>query len=286
MTVSIGAHVSSSGGIFTAVERGVAIEAEALQIFPSAPQMWRPTNHKVEAIERFRELREQHGIAQVWLHNIYLANLAAENPEQLKKSVDSVVNALHVADAIGADGVVLHTGSHRGRGLDAVVGQVVGALESILDAAPGGALLALENTAGQGGTIGARFGELGMLLGAVGSPRLAICFDTCHAFAAGYDIAHPEGLAATMDEIEREVGLERLAVVHANDAMMELGSGRDRHENIGDGHIGMDGFRGLLAHPALADRAFILEVPGMQPEGGGKADGPDLENVRRLRALR
>ena len=283
--VTVGAHVSSSGGIFTAVERAVAIEAEAVQIFPSAPQMWRPTNHKPEAIARFRELREQHGIVQVWLHNIYLANLAAEDPEQLRKSVDSVVNALRVADAIGADGVVLHTGSHRGRGFDAVVEQVIRALEHILEAAPGDALLALENTAGQGGTIGARFAEVGVLLHAVGSARLALCFDTCHAFAAGYDVARPEGLDATMEEVDREVGLDRLVVVHANDAMMELGSGRDRHENIGDGHIGLDGFHGLLANPAFADRAFILEVPGIPPEGGGKADGPDVENVRRLRAL-
>ena len=286
MAVAIGAHVSSSGGIFTAIERAVAIEAEAVQIFPSAPQMWRPTRHKPEAVARFRELREEHGIGQVWLHNIYLANLAAEDPGQLEKSVDSVVNALRVADAIGADGVVLHTGSHRGRGFGAVVEQVVEALRRILEAAPGEALLALENTAGQGGTIGARFQEIGALLGAVDSPRMALCFDTCHAFAAGYDVARPEGLDATVAEVEREVGLDRLAVVHANDAMMELGSGRDRHENIGDGHIGLDGFRGLLAHAAFAGRSFILEVPGIPPEGGGKAEGPDLENVRRLRALR
>ena len=281
--VSIGAHVSSSGGIFTAIERGVAIEAESLQIFPSAPQTWRPTNHKPEAIARFSELREQHGIAQVWVHNIYLANLAAEDPDQLEKSVGSVVNALRVTEAIGAQGVVLHTGSHRGRGFEAVAEQVTGALTRILDEAPGEPLLALENTAGQGGTIGARFGELGELLRAVGSPRVAVCFDTCHAFAAGYDIAQEEGLASAMEELDREVGLDRLAVVHANDALMELGSGRDRHENIGDGHIGTEGFRRILAHPAFEGRAFILEVPGIPPEGGGKADGPDLENVRRLR---
>lgn len=280
MAVTIGAHVSSSGGIYTAVERAVAIEAEAIQIFPSAPQMWRPTRHRPEAIARFRELREQHGIAQVWLHNIYLANLAAENPDQLEKSVDSVANALRVAEAIGADGVVLHTGSHRGRGFDAVVGQVVDALERTLEAAPGEALLVLENTAGQGGTIGARFEEVGVLLRAVGSERLALCFDTCHAFAAGYDVARPEGLDATVEEVAREVGLERLAVVHANDAMMELGSGRDRHENIGDGHMGLDGFRTILAHPAFRDAPLLLEVPGIE------GDGPDEENVNRLKRIR
>ena len=283
--VSIGAHVSTAGGIFTAIERGDAIAAESLQIFPSAPQTWRPTRHTPEAIARFCELREQYGIAQVWVHNIYLANLATENPEQLEKSIGSVVNALRVTEAIGAQGVVLHTGSHRGRGFEAIIDQVTGALMRILEEAPGEPLLALENAAGQGGSIGARFGELGELIRAVDSPRLAVCLDTCHAFAAGYDIAQEEGLSAAMDEFEREVGFDRLAVVHANDALMEVGSGRDRHENIGDGHIGSDGFRRILAHSAFAGCAFILEVPGIPLEDGSKAGGPDLENVRRLRAL-
>ena len=283
--ISVGAHVSSSGGIFRAVERGQEIEAESLQIFASAPQMWRATKHKPEAIERFRELRAEAGVEEVWIHNIYLANLATDDAEMLDKSIGSILNAMTVADAIGADGVILHTGSHKGRGLDAVSDQVCDALGSILDQSPGSAVLALENAAGHGGTIGATFGELGLLLGRVASDRLAVCIDTCHAFAAGYDISSVDGLDAAMKEFDGEIGLSKLAVVHANDSKSPLAGGRDRHENIGEGHIGIDGFRVMLDHEAFAGRAFLLEVPGF-PDGEEKGKGPDLRSVRALRALR
>ena len=278
--VPIGAHVSASGGIFNAIERGEAIEAEALQIFPSAPQTWRKTNHKPEAIARFRELHGTSAIDEVWLHAIYLANLATEKPEQLERSIDSVVHALTVADAIGAQGVVLHTGSHRGRGFDAVLSQVAEALTRILEESPGAALLALENAAGQGDVIGASFHELGAILKAVGASRLHVCLDTCHAVAAGYNIADPRTIEAVVQEFDAEIGVDRLAVIHANDSKMELGANRDRHENIGDGHIGRDGLRVVMAEPAFQGKPWLLEVPGMD------GDGPDLENVRRLRRIR
>ncbi len=278
--IAVGAHVSSSGGIFTAIERAQAIGAEALQMFPSAPQTWRKTNHRPEAIAKFRELRAASSVEQVWFHNIYLANLAAEDPEQLEKSVDSVINALAVADAVGAQGVVLHTGSHRGRGLDGSLSQIVDSIVRILEQAPGEALLALENAAGHGGVIGGTFAELGAILKAVDSPRMGVCFDTCHAYAAGYDITDPRAIGAVMREFDGEIGLDRLAVVHANDSKMPLGANRDRHENIGDGCIGYDGFRVAMAEPALQGRAWLLEVPGIEDRG------PDLENVERLKKLR
>jgi deoxyribonuclease-4 len=284
--IIIGAHVSSSGGIFKSIERGEAIEAEAIQIFPSAPQMWRQTNHKPEAITKFRELHAASTIGAVWLHNIYLANLAAETPAHLEKSVSAVVHALTVADAIGADGVVLHTGSHKGAGMDAVVDQVSEALTHILDEAPGSAILALENAAGQGGAIGKAFSELGMLIERVNSPRLQVCLDTCHTFAAGYDISTAEAVAATVAEFDRAIGLDKLAVLHANDSKMELGGLRDRHANIGEGFIGAAGFKAMLAHPAFEGKVLLLEVPGFPGEDGAKADGPDLENVNRLKQIR
>jgi deoxyribonuclease IV len=283
--VAVGAHVKSSGGIFTAVERATALGAEAIQIFPSAPQTWRPTNHKPEAIQKFNDLHAASDVGEVWLHNIYLANLAADDPEMLEKSVASVVNALTVADAIGAQGVVLHTGSHKGKGLDGCRGQVCETIERILREAPGKAVLALENAAGHGGVIGKEFAELGSILKTVRQERLRVCLDTCHAFAAGYNIAEPEGLEIALAEFDTEIGLEHLAVVHANDSKMPLGGLRDRHENIGDGCIGTDGFRTMLAHPAFAGKAFLLEVPGV-PDADGKAEGPDLENVTRLKRIR
>ena len=276
----IGAHVSSSGGLWTSVERAVAIEAEALQIFGSAPQTWRQTKHTPEAFQRFQSARVEAGIGPAWLHCSYLANLASENDEPWEKSIDAVVNALTVAHNAGAQGVVLHTGSHRGKGVEAVLPRVASALERIFEAAPGDTLLALENAAGQGGTIGATFAELGSIIRTVQSPRLAVCLDTCHSFAAGYNVADPAGLDATFEEFDRDIGLERLAIIHANDSKLGLGSTRDRHENIGDGEIGAEGFRTILAHPVVKVRALLLEVPGME----GK--GPDHENVLRLKRLR
>lgn len=284
--IQVGGHVSSSGGLWKAIERAQAIEAEALQIFVAAPQTWRPTNHTPDAIAQFRAAHAASGLGQVWVHNIYLANLAAELPEQLEKSVGSVVNAMRVAEAIGARGVVLHTGSHRGLGMDAVRAQVVGAVKLILEQAPGEAVLALETMAGQGGAIGRAFEDLGGIIRAVGSPRVQVCLDTCHTFAAGYSIHTPEGLAEAMADFDREIGLDLLAVVHANDSKMPLGSLRDRHENIGDGHLGRAAFEAMCAHPAFQDRAFLLEVPGIPTQAFPKGDGPDLENIRRLKAIR
>ncbi len=278
--IAIGAHRSASGGLWRTIERAAEIEAEAVQFFGSSPRAWRPTNHKPEAYERFRTLRAESGIGQAWLHGSYLVSLAARSEEQHEKSIASVVNALSVAARAGADGVVLHSGSHLGRGFEAVLPEVVSALARIFDEAPEGPLLALENAAGQQGPIGGNFAELGAILDAADSPRLRVCLDTCHTFAAGYDITTPEGMADTLEEFEREIGLDLLAVIHANDSKQELGSGRDRHENIGDGHIGYEGFRTILAEPAFAGRALLLEVPGIE------GDGPDLENVRRLKRLR
>ncbi len=282
--LQIGAHVSSSGGIWKAVERGVAIEAEALQIFPSAPQNWRPTKHTPEAFTRFAEARAAASLGEVWLHCIYLVNLATELPEQLEKSIAAVVNALTVADAAGANGVVLHTGSHKGSGLEACLPQVAGAIEQIFEQAPGSAVLALENAAGHGGTIGRDFLELGTILKAVGTPRLQVCVDTCHAFAGGYNLADPVGVQEMLEEFEREVGLQNLAVWHLNDSKQGLGDQRDRHENIGDGRIGSEGFRvwfdAISRVPEIPANALLLEVPGIEN------DGPDLENVRRVKAIR
>ncbi len=282
--IHVGAHVSSSGGLWKAVERGVAIEAEALQIFPSAPQNWRPTNHTPEAYSRFTEARTAAGLGEVWLHCIYLVNLATEVPEQLDKSIAAVVNALTVADRAGASGVVLHTGSHKGAGLEASLPQVVGAIERIFAEAPGAAVLALENAAGHGGTIGRDFLELGTILRAVGQPRLQVCVDTCHAFAGGYNLADPVGVQEMLQEFDREVGLQHLAVWHLNDSKQGLGDQRDRHENIGEGRIGTEGFRvwldAIARVPEIPANTMLLEVPGFDN------DGPDLENVRRMKAIR
>lgn len=282
----VGGHVSAAGGLYRAIERAVEKEMETLQIFVSAPQTWRATKHTDADIEKFRQAHAESGLGEVWIHNIYLANLATETDEQLEKSVGSVINAMQIAERIGAAGVVLHTGSHKGQGIEAVLEQVVGAIKRILDEAPGEAVLALETMAGQGGAIGTYFEELGAIIGEVKSPRLKTCLDTAHTFAAGYAIHTPEGLDEAMAEFDRHIGLDLLAVVHANDSKIALGGFRDRHENIGDGHIGTAGFEAMAAHPAFQGNAFELEVPGIPTEEKPKGDGPDIENVRRLKAIR
>ncbi len=281
MTPIIGAHVSASGGLWTAVERGQELGAEAIQIFGSAPQTWRPTNHTAKAYERFKEDFAASGMKAAWLHCAYLPNLAHDEDEMWNKSIECVTNALTVAHNAGADGVVLHTGSHKGKGIEAVVSRVAAALDRIFENAPGDCRLALENAAGQGGAIGKSWNELGQISKAVQSPRLAVCMDTCHAFAAGYRISEEDGLRITLEELDNEGGIERLAVLHANDSLMEFCSTRDRHQNIGDGHIGSDGFRVILANAHIANLPLLLEVPGID----GKS-GPDAENVRRLKLLR
>jgi deoxyribonuclease-4 len=172
-------------------------------------------------------------------------------------------------------------GSHLGAGFDSVVAQACRLIREAMEAAPNGSLVILENSAGQGNVMGRSFAELGALIrGLDNDPRVAVCIDTCHAFAMGYDIATSEGCDRAMDELEREVGFSRLVAVHANDSKLGLGGVRDRHENIGDGQIGAAGFRAFMGHAAFAHVPFLLEVPGVENKG------PDAENIARLKALR
>jgi apurinic endonuclease APN1 len=187
---------------------------------------------------------------------------------------------MNTCSQLGIQGVIFHLGSHKGMGLDAVFDQICRACSDVLENSPGDTQLILENSAGSGGTIGSRFADLGRIIKMVGSDRLKVCLDTQHSYAAGYDLASAEGLELAMTEFEQEVGFQQLVAVHANDSKVELGSGRDRHENIGDGHIGKDGFRRIMGHRAFKDVPFLLEVPGFD----GK--GPDQQNIDTLKALR
>jgi len=285
-SIIVGAHVSSSGGIYNAIDNAKAINAEAIQIFPSAPQMWRMTQHKPDAIEKFKELYAASNLKEIWIHNIYLANLAADTNEHLNKSIESVLHALDLANQINANGVVLHTGSHKGKGFENVVDQVVSALEEILDRSPSSTILALEDMAGQGGTIGTTFEELETLLKRVNSSRLKVCLDTCHAFAAGYDIRDEKSVSSVIQQFDDTIGLENLAVIHANDSKVDLGEQKDRHENIGQGYIGTVGFEAMLHHPGFAQKSFILEVPGYPEPQTGKSNGPDQINIDELKRIR
>ncbi|HTE84751.1 MAG TPA: deoxyribonuclease IV, partial [Dehalococcoidia bacterium] len=213
----IGAHVSCSGGLEKGIDRARDIGAEAIQIFSSAPQSWRPDNHSDESVARFRERAAACGIDDVFIHAIYLINLAAESPEQLGRSVGSLKLALKTSSRIGARGVIFHVGSHKGAGFTDVLTQILTAVDDVLASTPDDSWLILENSAGMGGSIGSDFAELGTILNESGNDRLKVCLDTCHTLAAGYEIRTQPGLAETMDRFDHEVGIERLVAVHAND---------------------------------------------------------------------
>jgi deoxyribonuclease-4 len=233
-----------------------------------------------EQADAFRARKAVSSVGPVFVHGVYLINLAAADESNLLRSTSSLKSALTTCSQLGIKGVIFHIGSHKGQGIDSVFDQICRACTDVLANTPEDSLLILENSAGAGGTIGSRFYDLGRIIREVGNPRVKVCLDTQHCYGAGYDVATPEGLELTMTEFEREVGFNQLVAVHANDSKVELGSGRDRHENIGDGLIGVDGFRRIMAHRGFKDVPFLLEVPGLE----GK--GPDQPNVDILKSIR
>jgi deoxyribonuclease-4 len=278
----IGAHVSSAGGHHLVFERARAIGAEAVQLFISAPQQWKGAALTDVQVERFNRIREASGIP-AYLHGVYLINFGSQDPALLERSMTSLSAYRHWAGRLGIEGTIFHVGSHLGAGFDdGMVKRICGMLRQILETEPDNqSRLILENNAGQGNCIGGRFGELGAIIrGLDNDPRIGVCIDTCHAYAMGYDLATREGCEIAMAEFEREVGFDRLVAVHANDTKQPLGTFRDRHENIGDGYIGYEGFRTFMGHPAFRDVSFLLEVPGID------GAGPDAKNIRRLKKLR
>lgn len=282
--MKIGAHVSTAGGLQTGFDRALAIGAECMQVFESAPQQWGTARLDDEQVAAFRARMEETGISPVFIHGKYLMNLASADAKIFKTSASTLRSSLNIAGRIGARGVIFHTGSHKGLGLEAVFEQVCEAATRVLDETPEDTWMIFENSAGGGGTLGSKFNELGEFLRRIDSPRAKVCIDTCHAFAAGYDLRTPEAVAATLAEVEREIGFGNIAAVHCNDSKADLGAGRDLHENIGEGKIGADGFRALMAVPELADVPFILEVPGYKLDGAGK--GPDKPNIDLMKKLR
>ncbi len=278
--MKIGAHVSTAGGISKAVARGAEIGCETIQIFGSSPQSWAFKPVPETEVEAFREQAAESGLGPVFLHAIYLINLGTSNQVNLEKGIDSLVNYMTLAADIGAGGIIFHPGSHKGSGYDAIFPQAVESIKTVLDRSPAGPYLCLENMAGMGQHIGAKFEELGKILRAVDSPRLRICLDTQHSFAAGYDLTTADGVNTMMAEFEETIGVDKLAAVHANDSKQPCGSGVDRHDNIGEGLIGEAGFEAIMAHPAFRDVPFFLEVPGFE----GK--GPDRRNIDLLKDIR
>jgi len=278
----IGAHVKASGGVWKAIENGVELGCEAVQFFAGSPRTWAPMVYKETDAARFREARAASPIRYAVIHTIYLINLATTNEEFYEKSVAALIGAARSAEQLGVDAIVTHIGSHQGAGFEAGLARVQHALGEVLEEVGDSAVrVLLEDTAGAGGTMGVNFDELGAMIDSVGGdPRVGLCLDTCHLFAAGFDLRTREGIDRALEALDRACGLERLELLHVNDSKTPLGSNRDRHANIGEGELGVDAFREIVNHPACAGLPGILEVPGFDGEG------PDLPSVELLRSLR
>jgi deoxyribonuclease-4 len=277
--MQIGAHVSTAGGLHNAIERGESMGCESIQIFNQSPRMWRTTKYTEQNFDDFRERLAPSPVESVYIHAVYLINVASDDKEVLRKSLESLTHALVVGDAIGAGGVIVHPGSGRGQKPAPTFKQLGRAFKEALartDRCP----LVFENTAGAGFTIGRTFEELARVIEVSGSgQRLGACLDSCHLLASGYEIREPEALSDVVDEFDREVGLDRLVALHLNDSMSGLGSNRDRHATLGDGEIGEDGLRVFLGERRFRKLPVLLET-------GPDGHPPDKHQVDIAKRLR
>jgi deoxyribonuclease IV len=278
----LGAHMSIAGGLDRALWRGRDVGCSVVQIFLKNQLQWAAKPYTADEIRSFTRAWRDSGIRTVFAHATYLINLAAPAAAEWRRAVAAFHDELERAEALGLPFVIIHPGSHKGTGLEAGIERIAKALDELMARTRGYRVkVLLENTAGGGATVGRSFEELAAILDAVRSDeRIGVCLDTCHLFAAGYDISRREGYADTMAQCGRLLGFDRVYVFHLNDAKQPLGSGLDRHEKIGRGHLGREAFRRLLNDRRFARVPMALETP-KDPEP--RADREALALLRRLR---
>ena len=289
----LGCHLSIAGGLHRAFEQAKKLEINAMQIFSHNARSWKFSALPEEEIERFRQAWAESPVEYVVIHTSYLINLASPKRNVYYGSINALRKEIERAGQLGIPHVNTHVGAHLDQGVEEGLRRIARALDQVLESPeaerfPDVSIL-LENDAGTGTSLGARFEELGFILdNGRHSERLRICFDTCHGFAAGYDFRTPEGLERMLKEMDRAFGLERLVLIHANDSKHPLGSRKDRHEHIGRGHIGLEGFRLIINHPKLRGLPFILETPKADEESeklDSEMDRVNLATMRRLREV-
>lgn len=277
----LGAHMSIAGGLHLAVQRIRSVGGEALQIFAKNQRQWHGPRLDAESVARFRYAVAQAGTLVVAVHDTYLVNLASPDESIRTKSIEAFADELRRTHLLGIPYLVAHPGAYVEGTLQDGLERFVRNLDSAIDLSrtPHVRVL-IENTAGQGTQIGSRFEEIAHILSASRhSRRLGVCFDTCHGFAAGYDLRTPEAYRSTFADFQRVIGLQRLEFFHLNDSKRELGNRVDRHEHIGKGWIGLEGFRLLLNDPRFRNHPMVLETPK------GRDLAEDIENLRTLRGL-
>lgn len=275
----LGFHVSISGGFSLAVQRAKELDCNCMQIFSRNPRGWTVKPLESADVAEFKRLRSSYDIGPVFVHTNYLINLASAKPELYEKSIEQFVIDLQRTESLGAEFLVTHLGSASGKTAPWMVERVADALNAAMKMHRPNAIILLENTAGEAGDVGYTFAQVQDVIERLDdASRIGICYDTCHGFAAGYDIRTIDGINAVADEIARTVGLERLMGMHLNDCLKEFGSHVDRHWHIGEGTIGIAGFAALLNHAAFKDIPMIMETPK-------KADDDDVRNMRAVRSL-
>jgi deoxyribonuclease-4 len=278
----IGIHCSTSGALVNAAKKARELGANCLQIFSGSPRMWRAVAPSDEATAAMRAFRAEHDLTPLVIHDSYLINCAAADEVIRAKSIAAMRGELERAIAIGAEYLVMHPGSAKGQTLEEGIERLASSLEEASRGLrPKGFRLLLENTAGAGATIGRSLEELKAIRDLVEGRlpfEVGYCLDTCHLYASGFDVATPRGLNGVVAEVERVLGLEHVPVIHTNDSKGGFASRLDRHANIGEGHIGLEGFRRILNHPKLREKAFVLETPIDN-------EGDDQRNVDALKLL-
>jgi deoxyribonuclease-4 len=278
----IGIHTSIAGSLEKATLTAARVGANTFQIFSASPRMWRAGTPDPHDIRRMRAAREKHDLHPLVIHDNYLINLASCDEDLRAKSVVAFRGEIERALAIGAEYLVAHPGNCKGHGVEMGIYTFC---RSLGEAAQGlntqGLTMLIENTAGSGNALGSRFEELAVMreyAPRFTSLEVGFCIDTCHCLASGYDVATASGLSRTVHLLDRILGLDNIPVLHANDSKTPLGSHVDRHEHIGEGYIGKEGFRRILSHPKLRGKAFIAETPYDD-------EGDDLRNVQMLQTL-
>lgn len=275
----VGAHMSVAGGLEKAFARGEALGCAVMQVFTKNANQWKGKPVTSEQARLFRQKWNESSVGPVIAHDSYLINLAAPDPELWRKSVEAFRDEMERCALLGIPALVMHPGAHLGEGEEAGLARIAEAFRILFAEGPGGVTVLLENTAGQGSYIGGRFEHLADIMDRVPDGLFGVCFDTCHAFAAGYDLSSAEGYAAVMEEFDRRVGLFRILAFHLNDSKKGLGAAVDRHEHIGRGAIGREGFRALMRDERFLSVPKILETPK------GDDDAFDRMNLATLREL-
>ncbi len=275
----VGCHVSIGGNIYESVDRAAALGCDTMQIFSRNPRAWQVKPLTDADAEEFKKRRKAKGILPLIVHIPYLINLASPEEKLYKRSIAAYIEDIKRADMLGAEYFNTHVGNHKGMGEDFGLERLGEALDIIIERSKPKVMILLENTAGSGSELGYKFEHFQKIIKKVKKKDMVgLCLDTCHAYAAGYDLATGKGLEATLDGIDSSIGLKKLKAIHANDSRAPLGSRIDRHEHIGQGRIGTKGFHALTHHPVLKELPFILETPKKRPTD-------DPMNLAKLRQI-